>query len=77
MGQYKGEMIMEILLGDVLVMKKPHPCGGDQWLVRRTGADIKIKCLKCGHEVMAPRFKVEKNIRSIRHCENTGISDGG
>lgn len=71
MGQRKGEMSMEILLGDVLVMKKAHPCGGNQWVVTRTGADIKMKCLKCGHEVMAPRFKVEKNIRSQRHVDNS------
>ena len=71
MGQRKGEMSMEILLGDVLVMKKAHPCGGNQWLVTRTGADIKMKCLKCGHEVMAPRFKVEKIIRSQRHVDNS------
>ena len=64
-------MSMEILLGDVLVMKKAHPCGGNQWLVTRTGADIKMKCLKCGHEVMAPRFKVEKNIRPQRHVDNS------
>ena len=64
-------MSMEILLGDVLVMKKAHPCGGNQWLVTRTGADIKMKCLKCGHEVMAPRFKVEKNIRSQRLVDNS------
>ncbi len=61
---------MEIRLGDTLTMKKAHPCGGDKWLVTRTGADIRMKCLTCGHEVLTPRFKVEKNIRSIRHIEN-------
>lgn len=64
-------MSMDIRLGDVLVMKKTHPCGGNQWLVTRTGADIKMKCLKCGHEVMTPRFKVEKTIRTIRHTDNS------
>lgn len=61
---------MEIAIGDILVMKKAHPCGGDKWQVSRIGADLKIKCLKCGHEVMQPRFKIEKNIRSIEHQEN-------
>lgn len=56
---------MDIRLGDVLTMKKAHPCGGDRWLVTRTGADFKLKCLKCGHEIMTPRFKAEKNIRSV------------
>ncbi len=60
---------MDIRLGDTLTMKKAHPCGGDKWLVLRTGADIRIKCLHCGHEVMTPRFKVEKNIRAIQHSE--------
>lgn len=62
---------MDIQLGDILIMKKGHPCGGDRWLVRRTGADLKIKCLKCGHELMIPRFKIEKNIRSIQREEKS------
>ena len=61
---------MDIRLGDILTMKKAHPCGGDKWLVLRTGADFRLKCLKCGHELMTPRFKAEKNIRSILHSEN-------
>ncbi len=61
---------MDIRLGDTLTMKKAHPCGGDKWLVTRTGADIRMKCLCCGHELMSPRFKVEKNIRAIQHIEN-------
>ena len=52
---------MDIRLKDVLVMKKPHPCGEKRWLVLRTGADFRLKCLGCGHEVMQPRFKAEKN----------------
>ena len=61
---------MNIQLGDILVMKKAHPCGSDRWQVLRTGADIKMRCLGCGHELMIPRFKIEKNIRSISHAEN-------
>lgn len=56
---------MDIRVGDILTMKKAHPCGEDRWLVRRTGADLKLKCLKCGHELMIPRFKIEKNIRNV------------
>ncbi len=52
-------------LGDVLVMKKPHPCGEKRWKVTRTGADIRMVCLGCGREVMQPRHLVTKNIRSI------------
>lgn len=58
---------MEIKVSDVLTMKKAHPCGEKRWLVLRTGADLRIRCLGCGHELMTPRFKVEKNIRNIQH----------
>ena len=62
---------MDIRLGDVLTMKKAHPCGDKRWVVLRTGADIRMKCLGCGHEVMQPRFKIEKNIRAIEHREES------
>ena len=51
---------MDIQLGDILEMKKAHPCGEKKWLVLRTGADFRLKCMGCGHEVMTPRFKAEK-----------------
>ena len=57
---------MDVRLGDVLVMKKPHPCGSRQWTVMRTGMDFRLKCLGCGHEVILPRSKAEKNIREIQ-----------
>ena len=57
---------MDVRLGDVLVMKKPHPCGSREWSVMRTGMDFRLKCLGCGHEVRLPRSKAEKNIREIR-----------
>ena len=60
---------MDIRLGDILIMKKAHPCGSDQWLVLRTGADFRLRCCGCGHEVMTPRFKAEKNIRSVQRTE--------
>ena len=56
---------MDVLVGDILTMKKPHPCGSKQWKELRTGMDFKLSCVGCGHEVMLPRSKVEKNIRSI------------
>ena len=56
---------MEIVLGDILVMKKEHPCGERRWKVLRTGADIRMKCLGCGHELMIQRHKITKNIKSI------------
>ena len=56
---------MDVAVGDILEMKKSHPCGCKRWLVRRIGADFKIKCEGCGHEVMLPRVKCEKNIKKI------------
>ena len=56
---------MDIKVGDKLIMKKQHPCGSKEWQVLRIGADFKIKCLGCGHEVMQPRRKIEKMIRRI------------
>ena len=63
---------MDIRVHDTLIMKKAHPCGEKQWEVLRTGADFRLRCLGCGHEVMTPRFKAEKNIRSVeRPQKNT------
>ena len=68
---------MDIRLGDTLVMKKAHPCGDKQWKVLRTGADFRLKCLGCGHEIMVPRFKAEKNIRSVICPENPSTETNG
>lgn len=58
---------MDIRVGDTITLKKPHPCGGRDFLVTRTGMDIKIKCCMCGREVMVPRSRIEKNIKGILH----------
>lgn len=60
---------MDVRLGDVLVMKKAHPCGSKEWKVLRTGMDFRLKCLGCDHEVLIVRGKAEKNIREIRRGE--------
>ena len=62
---------MDIRLNDVLVMKKAHPCGERKWVVLRTGADFRLRCLGCGHEVMVARFKAEKNIRQVLRDDTT------
>lgn len=56
---------MDVRLQDILVMKKAHPCGSKEWLVLRTGMDFRLHCQGCGHEVMLPRSKAEKNIKQI------------
>lgn len=50
-------------IGDVVELKKQHPCGSSQWEVTRTGADFRIKCMGCGHQVMLPRPKFEKSVK--------------
>ena len=50
-------------------MKKVHPCGEKRWLVLRTGMDFKLRCLGCGHEVMGPRSKFERNVKTVEHKE--------
>ena len=61
---------MDVRAGDILEMKKAHPCGSKRFLVLRSGMDFKIRCKGCGHEVMIPRVKAEKNIRHILREEN-------
>lgn len=61
----KGEP-MEINLGDIVKLKKPHPCGSHEWKVLRVGMDFRLKCMGCDHQVMLSRKLVEKNIRGIR-----------
>lgn len=60
---------MDVRIGDILEMKKPHPCGGKEFSVLRAGMDFKIRCMKCGREVMVARNKIEKNIKAIRRAE--------
>lgn len=55
----------EYKVGDRLKMKKPHPCGGNTFELLRIGMDFKIRCEKCGHEVMVARNKIVKNIKSV------------
>jgi hypothetical protein len=54
-------------VGDVVEMKKKHPCGENKWEVLRIGADFRIKCLGCSHQVMITRSKFEKAIKNIVH----------
>ena len=57
-------------VGDIVKLKKPHPCGEKLWLVTRVGMDIKLKCTRCGREVMLPRAKAEKGIKKIVERED-------
>ncbi len=51
--------------GDIVMMKKAHPCGTNRWKITRVGADIKIECQGCGHIVMMPRQKFDKGLKKV------------
>lgn len=65
-------------VGDYVRLKKPHPCGSQTWEILRTGADFRLKCTGCGHQIMVPRKMVEKNTREIIHRSGAdGTSSAG
>ena len=61
---------MEIELGDVVRLRKKHPCGGDEWQVVRLGVDIRIKCLKCQRQVLLERVTLERRMKTmVSRCQ--------
>jgi len=56
---------MEINVGDIVKLKKQHPCGSKEWQVLRSGADFRLKCMGCGHQVMMARTVLEKSVKEI------------
>ncbi|MEE0348821.1 MAG: DUF951 domain-containing protein [Lachnospiraceae bacterium] len=60
---------MDIQVGDIVRLKKQHPCGNFEWEVLRVGIDFRLKCLGCGHQVMLPRKQVERSIKQVRKPE--------
>ena len=67
-------MVMEIRLGDVVRLKKVHPCGGFEWTVARLGADIGIKCNACGRRVLLARSVFERRVKAVVSRANRGAS---
>ena len=61
---------MDFSVGEIIKLKKAHPCGSREWEVLRVGADFRLKCCGCEHQVMMPRVQVEKNIRGKRTKED-------
>ena len=55
----------EYKLNSIVTMKKEHPCGRNEWVIRRIGADIKIKCQKCGRSIMLPRIEFNKKLKKV------------
>lgn len=64
--------MLDIAVGDCIITKKPHPCGGSQWLVTRTGADVKLKCMQCGRVVMLDRRDCEKRTKKLIKANENG-----
>ena len=62
---------MQFDIGDIVKLKKKHPCGSFEWEVLRVGADFRLKCMGCGHQIMIARKLVEKNVTDIRKSEET------
>ena len=60
-----GHPVLELLLGDVVRLRRRHPCGGDTWLVDRLGADIGLRCLTCGRRVLLERRTLEKRLKTF------------
>ena len=55
----------EFNVGDIVRMKKPHPCGSHEWEILRVGSDLKLRCVGCGHQIMIARRLMERNVREI------------
>ncbi|WP_270167004.1 DUF951 domain-containing protein [Paenibacillus sp. SYP-B4298] len=63
-------------LGDIVQMKKPHPCGTNEMEIIRMGMDIRIKCVGCKHSVLIPRLKFEKNMKKVLRSKEE-LDQGG
>lgn len=68
-GKEGQNMPIQYEVGDIVRLKKQHPCGSHEWEVLRVGADFRLKCLGCGHQIMIARKLVEKNTKEIRKKE--------
>jgi hypothetical protein len=65
---------MEFLLGDVLRLRKAHPCGGQEWQIDRLGADIGLRCRTCDRHVMLDRRTVERRLAGFVERGNVAMS---
>ena len=64
-------MLANYSIGDIVELKKKHPCGSNQWEITRVGMDFRIKCVGCSHQLMLSRVKFEKSVRKIISIKNT------
>ncbi len=66
MNKEMGVGSMDIQVGNILKLKKQHPCGSKEWEVLRIGADFRLKCCGCGHQIMIARRDLEKNVKEVQ-----------
>ena len=71
-------MLTDMGMGDVIRLRKPHPCGGTDWVVVRLGADIGLKCLVCGRRILLPRREVARRMKAyVRKAQSPLNEDDG
>ena len=68
-------MVLGLKIGDVLQMKRPHPCGGSLWIVTRLGADIGMSCQECGRYVLLARSQLARRLKKVLHSEELQQED--
>ena len=72
-------MLTEFNVGDRVELRKKHACGGTEWEITRTGADVRIRCIKCGHSVMLDRLVFMRSAKKrtfIAPAGETGAAEG-
>ena len=74
LGPMSGHPVLELLLGDVVRLRRRHPCGGETWLVDRLGADIGLRCETCGRHVMIARPALERRVAGFERRGDPAIS---
>lgn len=67
---------MKLNVGDVVRLRKSHPCGNSDFRIMRTGMDFRIECLKCGHQTWITRIKLERNIKTILQTQENPDDQG-
>ena len=67
--------VLRVLLGDVVRLKRPHPCGGREWQVDRVGADIGIRCQTCGRHVLVDRRTLERRLQEFVSRGDEALTD--
>lgn len=70
-----AQPVLELLLGDVVRLKRPHPCGGRTWLVDRLGADIGLRCETCGHHVLLERRLLERRLAGFERRGDPAVTE--